>query len=109
MGRVNLGFILGVLRARGALGRHERWSRTEIDRQQAADVAALRTFAVERSPFYRRFHAGFEGRPLTELPILTKAQLMESFDELVTDPEVRLADLQRFLATLDGYRLFRGR
>jgi hypothetical protein len=43
---------------------------------------------LERSPFYRRFHSGLEGRPLSELPVLTKAQLMESFGELVTDPEM---------------------
>ncbi len=34
---------------------------------------------------------------------------MESFDELVTDPEVRLADLRAFLTGLEGYRLFGGR
>jgi putative adenylate-forming enzyme len=106
---VNLGFILGVLRARRELRRHERWTRAEIEAHQAVGVARLRRFALERSPFYRRFHAGAAGRPLSELPILTKAQLMASFDELVTDPEVRLADLQQFLSALDGYHLFRGR
>jgi len=69
----------------------------------------LRRFALERSPFYRRFHAGYESRPLAELPVLTKAQLMESFDELVTDRDVRLADLREFLASLTGYKLFRDR
>jgi phenylacetate-coenzyme A ligase PaaK-like adenylate-forming protein len=34
---------------------------------------------------------------------------MESFDDLVTDREVRLADLREFLASLEGYRLFRDR
>ena len=34
---------------------------------------------------------------------------MESFDELVTDPEVKLAEVRQFLATLDGYRRFRDR
>jgi putative adenylate-forming enzyme len=106
---VNLGFVLSVLRARSALRGHERWSRAEIETHQATGVAELRRFALERSPFYQRFHAGTEGRPLSELPILTKRQLMESFDRLVTDPEVRLADLQQFLAGLDGYQLFRDR
>jgi len=41
--------------------------------------------------------------------VLTKGQLMESFDELVTDPDVRLADVREFLAALDGYRLFQDR
>ena len=54
----------------------------------------LREHAYARSPFYRRFHKGLEDRPLNELPVLTKATLMEHFDELVTDPTVRLADVE---------------
>jgi len=64
---VNLGFVLGVCRARGALRRHERSSRAEIEAHQAAGVADLRRFALERSPFYRRFHAGAETQPLSEV------------------------------------------
>jgi putative adenylate-forming enzyme len=106
---VNLGFILGVLRGRSALRRHERWSRAQLDAHRATAVQDLRRYAVERSPFYRRFHAGLESRPLAELPVLTKAQLMNSFDEVVTDPEVRLAEVKEFLSTLEGYQLFRDR
>jgi phenylacetate-CoA ligase len=58
---VNLGFVLGVLQARSALRRHERWSRAEIDAHQAAGVAELRRFALERSPFYRQFLSGLDG------------------------------------------------
>jgi phenylacetate-coenzyme A ligase PaaK-like adenylate-forming protein len=72
-------------------------------------LADLRAYAGEHSRFYRRFHAGYESRPLAELPVLTKGQLMESFDEVVTDPAVLLEDVRGFLAALDGYRLFKGR
>ena len=41
--------------------------------------------------------------------MLTKGQVMESFDDLVTDPKVRLAEVREFLAALDGYRLFQDR
>jgi phenylacetate-coenzyme A ligase PaaK-like adenylate-forming protein len=34
---------------------------------------------------------------------------MERFDDLVTDRSIRLADAERYLATEDGTRLFRGR
>jgi phenylacetate-coenzyme A ligase PaaK-like adenylate-forming protein len=34
---------------------------------------------------------------------------MESFDDVVTDPVVRLAEVRAFLETLDGYRLFKDR
>jgi phenylacetate-coenzyme A ligase PaaK-like adenylate-forming protein len=43
------------------------------------------------------------------LPVLTKAMVMEHFDELVTDPAVRLADVEAHLASLEGNERFRGR
>jgi len=106
---LNLGFLARVLQERRALRSHELWSRDAIAAHQGAAVAEIRRFAIDRSSFYRRFYAGCESRPLLELPVLTKGQLMESFDELVTDPEVKLAEIPRFLATLDGSRLFRDR
>jgi hypothetical protein len=69
----------------------------------------LRRFAADRSRFYQRFHRGLESWLLTELPVLTRSQLMESFDELVTDPSIHLADLRTFLSQLEGYRLFQDR
>ena len=107
--QMNLAFVTRVVRERRTLRAHERWPRARLDEQRAADLAALRRYALDRSPFYRRFHAGLESRPLAELPVLTKAELMESFDDLVTDRDVRLRDLQQFLASLDGYTLFRER
>jgi phenylacetate-CoA ligase len=80
-----------------------------LDSRQAAALAALRRWAYERSSFYRRFHAGLESRRLADLPVLTKGQLMDSFDDLVTDPKVRLAEVREFLATLEGYRRFQDR
>jgi putative adenylate-forming enzyme len=106
---MGLGFIAGVLWQRRTLRRHERWSRAALDSHRAAGLSQLRKWAAERSPFYRRFHAGYESRPLEELPVLPKAQLMESFDELVTDGQVRLADVREFLARLEDYRLFQDR
>ena len=79
---MNLAFVTRVVRERRRLRSHERWPRVLLDERRAAELAALRRFALDRSPFYRRFHAGFESRPLGELPVLTKAELMESFDEL---------------------------
>lgn len=106
---MNLGFIARVLRERRALRRHERWNRAAIAAHQDRRLADLRRFAAERSPFYQRFHAGCASRPLGELPVLTKGQLMESFDDLVTDRKLKLADVREFLGALEGYRLFQGR
>jgi putative adenylate-forming enzyme len=80
------------------LRRHENWSRHQLVATQADRLHRLREFAYARSPFYQRFHKGLTDHPLGELPVLTKAQLMESFDELVTDRAVRLEDLRAHLA-----------
>lgn len=106
---MSLGFIIGVLRERRALRRHERWERATLDARQGAALAELRRWAYQRSRFYGRFHAGRQDRPLAELPVLTKTELMESFDELVTDPAVHLSAVRAFLAGLQGYRLFQDR
>jgi len=94
---------------RGILERSRGWSRAELDAHQAREAAVLRRFALERSPFYRRFHKGLENAPLEELPILTKAAMMEAFDELVTDRAVRLAEAEEHLKNRAGAELFRGR
>ncbi len=79
------------------------------DTPVAARVEALRRHAVERSAFYRRLHAGLEGSALAELPPVTKAQLMDAFDEVVTDREVRLADVDRHLRETEPGTPFLGR
>jgi putative adenylate-forming enzyme len=99
---MNLGLVMTILRKRAALRDHERWTRAELADHQAVAVKALRDHAMARSRFYQRFHRGFENKPLHELPILTKAQLMDSFDDLVTDPKIGRADVEQHLSHLRG-------
>lgn len=72
-----------------ALSRHDRWSRKALLEHQARRCGELRRLAVTRSPFYRRLHRGLESAPLARLPVVTKDALMESFDEVVTTPDIR--------------------
>jgi len=81
-----------------ALRRHEHWTRPQLEAHQADSLGRLREYAYAHSPFYRRFHKGLTGRPLHELPVLTKATMMEHFDELVTDRDVRLAYVREHAA-----------
>lgn len=106
---MDLPLIARYLAWRGRLRTHERWPRGHLLDLQRRRLAELRRHALDRSPFYRRFHAGFEDRPLGDLPILTKAELMTNFDELVTDRAVRLAEVEAHLAEIDGDVRFRGR
>ena len=104
--------LLTLLRVgwqRHAQERSCAWSRERLETHQAASLEALRRFVASRSPFYQRFHRGLEQRPLQELPILTKSTLMENFDRLVTDRQVRLADAERYLGEPPSDRLFLNR
>jgi phenylacetate-CoA ligase len=94
--------ILKVLALRHRLRQRDRWTRRQLAEYQGRALHRLREHAYARSPFYGRFHNGFTARPLSELPVLTKEMVMEHFDELVTDPTVRLADVEAHLATLSG-------
>ncbi len=94
--------ILRVLALRHRLRQRDRWTRRRLEEHQGRALRLLGEHAYDRSPFYWRFHKGFIDRPLHDLPVLTKEMVMEHFDELVTDPTVRLADVEAHLTTLSG-------
>ncbi len=90
--------LLKVMNTLGEMRKHERWARAQLGAYQAQELLRLREFAYARSPFYQRFHKGLFERPLCELPVLTKATVMENFDELVTDRAIRLKDVRAHMA-----------
>lgn len=100
---------LRVIWRRRALERSCGWTRAQLEEHQQRRMVALRRYVQERSPFYRRYHRGLEHAPLDRLPILTKATMMEHFDDLVTDRAVRLADAERFLRRSRDDEWFQGR
>src|SRR5215212_3197863 len=102
--------VFRILALRHRLRQRDRWTRRQLEEHQGRALRLLREHAYARSPFYGRFQKGFTDRLLNELPVLTKEMAMERFDELVTDPTVRLADVEAHLATLSsGDELFNGR
>ena len=103
---MDLGLLVRLLSMRRELRSRERWPADQIAAHQASELRALRTHAYNHSNFYRRFHAGYETKPLHELPVLTKAELMANFDALVTDRDVQLANVRAHLDHLQGDELF---
>lgn len=108
-GRVNLIVLVSLLSRLRQFDRRDRWTRRQLETYQAEALRGLREFAYARSPFYRRFHRGLENAPLHELPVLTKAMMMENFDEVVTDRAVRFADVERHVTAIRGDERFLGR
>ena len=72
--------------------------------RQRQRFAALFDHARARSPFYRDEYRGLpcEITNLQDLPPVTKAGLMDRFDEWVTDPRVRRVDLDQWIGDLSN-------
>ena len=67
-----------------------RWGRELIEGAQREGLRALLAHAIENSPFHRQRLAGidpshFELADLSGLPVMTKAEMMDSLDAVFTD------------------------
>jgi phenylacetate-CoA ligase len=101
--RQRLHALVGELRSR------DGWSRERLEGYQRRRLRELIEHAVGSSPYYREvLGPDAADRPLAELPVLTKATLMERFDEIVTDRRLRLADLEAHLAGPEPASWFAG-
>jgi phenylacetate-coenzyme A ligase PaaK-like adenylate-forming protein len=92
--------LSAVLTKRAAWGRRDAWSVDHLTGHQDRALATLRRYAYARSPFYRRHHAGLLRAPLKQLPPITKGDLMAHWDEVVTEPGLRLSEVERHLRFL---------
>ena len=71
----------------------------ELQNLQQQRLRQLSRHTVENSPFYRdRFRGcNIDRCQLADLPTVTKAEMMEHFDDLVTDRAIRRQELERFV------------
>lgn len=92
-----IGLIFSMLRA-------NRAGREEIERVQQKRLRQLLRHSVAKSPFYRELYRGIdvESCRLTDLPIVTKPQMMANFDEFVTEPALKRAEIRRWLEDKDN-------
>lgn len=89
--------LVRMFRDAKAMRARNRWTRARLLEFQRRRLERVRAAAVADSRFYRRHHAGRETSRFEDLPTVSKAEAMAAFDELVTDPRVRRADVQRHL------------
>jgi len=101
--------VLSVLLEMRQFRPRDHWTRQQLESYQADALRNLRVYTYAHSPFYRQFHQGLTDAPLQELPVLTKALLMEDFDELVTDRAIRLEEAKTHMRALTGNERFLGR
>jgi phenylacetate-coenzyme A ligase PaaK-like adenylate-forming protein len=99
-------FGRGVRLAR-QLAERESWPRERLAAFQEERLTDLARHASDRSRFWReRLPSGHV--ELSELPVLTKTEMMERFDELVTDRRLRRDDLLEHLAQIHDDALYLG-
>jgi phenylacetate-coenzyme A ligase PaaK-like adenylate-forming protein len=96
---------------RGA--RRLRWDADRLAGERQRRLRELLQWAADRSPFWRARLAGrdlttFTEADLPSLPILTRAEMMEDFDRLVTVPGLTLARVTDHIEHLDGDRYLDG-
>ena len=88
------------------------WPAPRLAARRTLMLRQLVRTATERSPWYRKRLSWvdidhLDETTLPELPVLTKAELMGHFDDIVTDRRLSLAGLDRHLSTVEtGSYLF---
>ena len=106
---VNIQIMVKLLHTLEQLRKHENWSRSQLETYQTEGLRELRQYAYERSPFYQKFHKGLTDHPLHELPVLTKAMMMENFDELVTDRTLHLEEIRAYASQGEAGQRYKNR
>jgi phenylacetate-CoA ligase len=85
--------------------------REELLALQQRRLVATARHAAAASPLYRELYAGIElaeDLDVRALPVVTKAMLMERFDEWVSDPRLRLSEVEAHLERLRDDELYLG-
>ena len=98
--------VTGALALAPHLIEQMSWGAGGLAEHRTLRLRELVRIATERSPWYRKRLSGvdidrLDETALTELPVLTKAELMEHFDDIVTDSRLTLAGLDQQLSTVE--------
>ena len=92
-----------------------RWDREQLLAHQRVRLQSLLRDAVAGSPFHARRLAGIDPADvdptdLSALPVMTKAQMMDELDDVLTDRALTRAEVEETLAaTDDEQRVMRDR
>ena len=87
--------------------RRLRWDAGRLAAERERRLRELLVYAAEHSPFWRERLAGrdlanFTEADLPSLPILTKAEMMQEFDRVLTVPGLTRARVAEHIESLDG-------
>jgi len=106
-----LGDLARAVAYRQALIKHECWPRARLEELQQRRLADLLDCVTQKSPYYREYRSTHRLGPpynLQDFPILDKKTYMKHFDEIVTDPRLRLSQLKEHMARVSGDEYYLG-
>lgn len=101
---INLTRMTDLARVLGrflALRRHDRWSPERLQAHQRRRLLDTVARAVSHSRFYRELYGDIridEALDLRSLPVIGKREVVDRFDDMVTDRRLRLAEVKRHVA-----------
>ena len=107
--------VVGALVRKTRLNARSSWSRAQIESLQRRRLATVVAHAKSRSRLYADLYRSLDlGDPpaLERLPVVKRHELMERFDDWVTDPRLTLSGAERHIESFkgqDGYHLGRYR
>jgi phenylacetate-CoA ligase len=93
--------------------RRLRWDARRLAAERERRLRELLVYAAEHSPFWRERLAGHDLANFTEadlpsLPILTKTEMMQEFDRVLTVPGLTRARVAEHIESLDGDKYLDG-
>lgn len=102
---------IGLIKAIWLTARYRKMDVPARERLQKERLRAMVTWAKAFSPYYTRLYRDVpEDFKLSNLPPVSKAELMAHFDEWVTDRGVKLSDVREFMKDMDNIgRRFHGK
>lgn len=93
---------IGMLKAMRLCSQYRKLDPAGREALRDSRLREMVVWARENSPFYRESYRDLpENFTLADLPPVSKTQLMQRFDDWVTDPAVKLADVRMFMEDLD--------
>ncbi len=102
---------IGLLKGLSLCKKYENMNDAEQAKVRDFRLRELVHHAKENSPYYKKLYQDIgDDFMLTDLPAVNKVELMANFDAWVTDPAVKLEDIQKFMQDLDNIgRKFHGK
>lgn len=93
--------LLPLIAKRIELEKNQRLSRQKLEAQQLSKFRKLVRYVNRHSAFYRRViqqqGIALDTCKPEDFPILTKRELIDHFDDIVTDPRIRKQEIMGFL------------